>query len=220
MIKIYPSLMAADLLNLKEEIKRIEPFSDGFHIDIMDNHFVPNITFGADVANAIGNITSKQLWIHLMIENPENFIKKLSVPAQSIISFHFETINDHKSLIQEILSKNWLPSISIKPSTPVEKLSPLLADLDQVVIMSVEPGFAGQQFLSPVVEKIDSLLAYRKSKNLSFRIGMDGGINGENIEMLIQKGAEDFAIGSAFFTSNNPQNWITKLKNMDKKKRQ
>jgi ribulose-phosphate 3-epimerase len=220
MIKIYPSLMAADLLNIRQDIKRVEPLSDGFHIDIMDNHFVPNITFGADIAHAIAQITTKQLWIHLMIENPENFIHKLSLPAQTIISFHVEATADAQALIAIIKSKNWLPSISIKPSTPIETISPLLASLEQVVIMSVEPGFAGQQFLSPVVEKIDPLITHRKAKNLSFRIGMDGGINGENIEMLIEKGAQDFAIGSAFFNAQNPLDWINKLKEMDKKKRQ
>ena len=94
----------------------------------------------------------------------------------------------------------------------MEKITNLLNDVAQVVIMSVEPGFAGQQFLPAVVEKIDPLVAYRKSKNASFRIGMDGGINQENIQMLIEKGAEDFAIGSAFFSNNNPQEWIDLIK--------
>lgn len=220
MIKIYPSLMAADLLNIKQDIKRVEPFCDGFHIDIMDNHFVPNITFGADIAHAIAQITNKQLWVHLMIENPENFIPKLSLPAQSIISFHIEAATDAQALIAIIKSKSWLPSISIKPNTSIETISPFLASLEQVVIMSVEPGFAGQAFLSPVVDKIDPLIAHRKAKNLSFKIGMDGGINGENIEMLIEKGAQDFAIGSAFFKNPNSLDWIKKLKETDKKKRQ
>ena len=209
MIRIYPSLMAADLLNLTQEIKRFESLCDGFHIDIMDNHFVPNITFGADIANAIGAATSKQLWIHLMIENPRDFLKKLTVPAKSIISFHTETVKDHAALIRDIKARKWLASISIKPNTPIDTILPVVADLDQVVIMSVEPGFAGQQFLSSTVEKIAPLIAYRTSKNLNFKIGMDGGINKDNIQMLIDKNVDDVAIGSAFF--NNPD-WIKKFR--------
>src|SRR5579872_5653893 len=209
MIRIYPSLMAANLLNLKQEIKRFESLCDGFHIDIMDNRFVPNITFGADIANAIGAATSNQLWVHLMIENPRDFLKKLSLPSQSIISFHAESTNEYKALIQDIKSKKWLASISIKPSTSIDKALPVIAYLDQVVIMSVEPGFAGQQFLAPTIEKIAPLVSYRKSKNLNFRIGMDGGINKENIQMLIDKGVDDFAIGSAFFSDPD---WVKKLK--------
>ena len=211
MIKIYPSLMAANVLNLESQIKQLEQFCDGFHIDIMDNHFVPNITFGADTTNAIGKITNKQLWIHLMIENPQNFLEKLTVPSQSIISFHYEATQKIDDMVAAIKKKNWLASISLNPKTSAESVFPFLSELDQVVIMGVEPGFAGQPFLPPVVSKIEPLIMQRKAHKLSFRIGIDGGVNAENVVMLVEKGVQDIAIGSALFSHQNPKQFIEKI---------
>ncbi len=203
MAKIYPSLMAANLLDLANEIKKLEPYSDGFHIDVMDNHFVPNITFGIDTINAVAKATSKQLWVHLMVENPEKFISLINLPPNSIFSFHWEAKND-PSFITEIKEKGWLPSIALRPATNPETIFPVLKDIYQVLIMTVEPGFGGQRFLDSVVDKIDPLTNYRKAQNSDFKIGMDGGIDAENIAMLAQRGVDDFSIGSAIFNQSDP----------------
>ncbi len=203
MVKLYPSLMAADLLCLKEQINALDPLCDGYHLDIMDDHFVPNLTFGADMVQAIAAHTNKQIWLHLMIENVKQFLEKCTVPAHSLISFHIESQNKADEIINIIKENNWLPSIAINPKTNVERILPYLNIIDQVLIMSVEPGHSGQRFIPSVVNKVDQLLTIRKKKELSFQIGMDGGINQENISELARKGVDDFAIGSALFESDD-----------------
>lgn len=214
MIKLYPSLMAANLLNLEQEIKKAEHESDGFHIDIMDHHFVPNLTFGPETVNIIGRSTSKQLWLHLMIEDASLFMDQITIPANSIISFHAEAVPSIPEMIAIIKEKNWLPSIAIKPNTEIETIAPFLSTVDQVLLMSVEPGFAGQKFIESVIEKIKPLSDYRETNNAHFRIAMDGGINEYNFEKLVKSGVQDFAIGSAVFQQKDPEQFLSKLRKL------
>ncbi len=204
MIRIYPSLISANLLRLQEEITRLEPYCDGFHLDIMDNHFVPNLTFGADMVHAISEITKKQLWVHLMVDNPESWCDQLQLHDESILSFHFESTKHIPDMVKRIKEKNWQPSIAIKPKTDVRELFPCLNMMNQVLLMSVEPGFSGQQFLPSVVDKIEPLLKYKDEHQLQFSIGMDGGITKQNIGTLAQKGVHDFAVASAIFDQSDP----------------
>ena len=212
MINIYPSLMAANVLNLANEIKKLEPYCNGFHVDIMDNHFVPNLTFGIDTTNAIAQATKKQLWVHLMIERPEKMLPLLKLARKSIVSVHYEGM--HNKTIQMIKDHGWLASIALRPATSPDDITNLLPTIDQVLIMSVDPGFGGQIFLDSVVDKIEPLIAYRKKHNLSFTLGMDGGIDSENIEMLAQKGVQDFSIGSAIFKHKDPIAMLKSLQNL------
>jgi len=199
---------------MEDEIKKLEPYCDGFHLDIMDNHFVPNLTFGADMVNAISNVTNKQLWVHLMVDDPENWCDTLQLPSQTIFSFHFESTKDIGGIIKRIKENNWQPSIAIKPKTAVSELFPMLHMIDQVLIMSVEPGFSGQRFLPASVDTLKALVAHRNEKKLPFVIGMDGGISAENIQLLAQEGAQDFAIASALFDQSDPVAALQQLKKL------
>ncbi len=212
MIRIYPSLISANLLRLQDEIKLLEPYCDGFHLDIMDNHFVPNLTFGAGIIHAISAITDKQLWVHLMVDDPIQWCDTLQIPAESIFSFHFESTKDIPGIIKRIKEKQWQPSIAIKPETDITLLFPFLNDISQVLLMSVEPGFSGQRFLPSVIEKLEPLLKQRDKHQLSFTIGIDGGIDAENISMLAQRGVHDFAIASAIFDQPDPVAALQTLK--------
>lgn len=202
--QIFPSLMAADVLNLEFVIKRLEPHCDGFHIDIMDNHFVPNLTWGPGLTNAIARIAQKPLLVHLMVEKPEYMIDQLALTPRSVISFHIEATENVHDTIALIKTAGYTPSIAIKPSTSLEKIIPLLKnDLPHVLLMSVEPGFSGQKFLPNSVERLKQLVTIRKETKKLFIICMDGGINTENIGPLYQEGAQQFAVGSTVFDKHD-----------------
>lgn len=199
MARLFPSLMAADLLNLASIITALDPYCDGFHIDIMDDHFVPNITFGADMTNAIAKQAQKPCWVHLMINKPADFIEKLTLKQSSIITFHQEGCSNPEAIITLIRGRQCKAGIALKPATPVSAIAHILSLIDQVLIMSVEPGFSGQGYMASVETKIKELVNLKKNKNLSFSIAIDGGINTHNILMLKERGVDDFAIASALF---------------------
>lgn len=211
---IYPSLIAADLLHLGKVIEEFNPICDGFHIDIMDNHFVPNLTFGAAFANAIAKASHKPTWVHLMVEKPHEWIHLLELMPGSILSFHFENTTEKVQLIRRIREKNYKPSIAISPKTPIEEVLPLCNLVDQILIMSVEPGFYGQIFTESVIQKIEPLRLTREKQNLNFTIGMDGGINAKNIALLSEKGVDEFAAASAIFKSDDPVKAYEALKKL------
>ena len=203
MTQLYPSLIAANPINLERTITELQPYCHGFHVDIMDGQFCPNITFGIDTLHAIARTTTRQLWVHLMVEDPLAWIEKINVPVGTLLSFHFESKGVHKKIIKSIKEKKWRVGVAIKPKTSVEEIFSLLDEIDQVLIMSVEPGFSGQPFLAETVSKIDPLIGYRTSASLSYKIGMDGGINETNIQHLAHKQVDDLVIGSALFNKPN-----------------
>jgi len=211
MAKIYPSLMAGNLLDMQKDIKRLEPYCAGYHLDIMDDHFVPNITFGLDFIDAVNSVTAKPLWVQLMVENVDRWVDAISLNANSILSFHIESTKEIIAIIDRIKKKNIMPSISINPKTPVERIFPYLDVIDHVLIMSVEPGFSGQPFLPGVVDKVSQLTGYCFDANIKCKIGMDGGIDESNIAMLAQEGVDHFAIGSGIFGKKDIVEAIKKL---------
>jgi len=216
MIKIFPSLMSANILELKEEINKLEPHSDGFHLDVMDFHFVPNLTFGPNIINAVGKAASKELFVHLMIEHPEKFIDLLQLPENSIVAFHKTSTPKPSNLIKAIHKKGWKASIALDPDETIENVTPLLNELGQVLIMSVRPGFSGQEFIPQTLDKVKKLKTYRKKNKLDFRIAIDGGINEENLEEVIKAGADDIAMASAIFKAKDPVKALKKLKKIAK----
>lgn len=218
MAHIFPSLIAGDLLNLQKEIETLDSYVDGYHLDIMDNHFVPNLTWGPMFINAISQATYRTLWVHLMVDNPMNWTDLLFLPPGSIYTFHLEAKKEIPKLIKQIKEKKWLASIAINPKTSVEEIFPLLNAIDQVLVMSVEPGFSGQNFLSKVVEKVERLAAYRHTSGSTFDIGIDGGIDNNNISMLAEKGVNDFAIANGVFKATNSITKLQELKNLTQKK--
>lgn len=208
---LYPSLISADLLNLGTVIKNIDPYCAGYHLDVMDFHFVPNLTWGPAFLEAIAHATTKKLWVHLMVDNPELWIEKLNLPPQTIVTFHIETTNSVAHIIKLIQNKNWLPSIAISPKTDVSECFPFLASTYQILIMSVEPGRSGQQFMPPMMDKVDRLVEFRTFHKLDFRIGIDGGINKQNIHSVSKKGVDDIGVAHAIFGQQDPVTALQEL---------
>lgn len=212
---IAPSILAADFSVLKEEISKVEYFKDSWvHLDIMDNHFVPNLTFGPCVTKGIRKLTDHFLDTHLMVENPEKIVKPFAdIPVQ-LITFHYEETRFPFRLINLIKSLGSKVGISINPSTPFDVLTPFLKYVDLLLIMSVEPGFAGQKFIESSYDKIKAASNIRKEQNLDFLIEVDGGINETNIQNVIEIGANVVVLGSYFFENDFEviKSYLNKLK--------
>lgn len=202
-MEIFPSLISSDLLNLQKTIETLNDHCNGYHIDIMDNHFVPNLTWGHTFSNAIANITILPLHVHLMVDNPVDWIDRLRLRNQDIFIFHIEAIKVVRAvenIIFNIRNKGWKIGIAIKPQTDVSTVYKFLKDLDHVLIMSVEPGFSGQKFMPKVAEKVERLIERRDELALNFKIGMDGGIGKDNIKMLTELGVDQLGVASAIFS--------------------
>lgn len=210
--QVYPSIINANLLNIQSQLTLLDRHCPGYHIDVMDGYFVPNSTFGVAMVNAIAReSTTTHQWVHLMVINPEFYIATMQLLPGSLVTFHFETNIEIKKTSALIKEKKWKASIAISPKTAPEKLFPYLHDFDQVLVMSVEPGFSGQPFLTESVEKVALLNAYRQTAGLQFRIGIDGGVSLANCVQLAQVGVDDFAVASAIFESQDPVDAITRM---------
>lgn len=217
MSKIFPSLIASDLLNLGTTIKELDPLCAGYHIDIMDNHFVPNLTWGTMFANAIDQATPHPSWVHFMVDNPKILISRLNTKANSIITIHIEHIDKDGDIIKFIREKKLRPSVALSPKLPVEKILPLIGkDIDHVLIMSVEPGFSGQVFMPDVISKVKALAEYRTKKSINLTISMDGGINETNIQQLIKAGVDEFAVAAGVFKQKQPKKALAALIELSK----
>lgn len=217
MFEIWPSLISADLLDLKGAMHRLDPHCRGYHIDIMDNHFAPNLTWGAQFANAIAAHTQKPLWIHLMIDSPELFLDKLRLPEGTYITFHIETESNINGLIEEIKKKGWRPSVALNPETCIEAVFPFLEHLEQIVIMSVDPGFSGQQLIPDTLEKILPLVHTLQTRKLQIPIAIDGGITRSNIMKIHNLGVSQFGIASGIFAHDRPTEELEHLYALNKK---
>src|SRR5262245_4796884 len=154
MPSLYPSLIAADQLNLKAAIQLLEDHCHGFHADVMDGHFVPTLTWGPPTVNALDRITSKPLWVHLMVTDPATVIAQLHLKPDSLVSFHLESTSNPKSIINRIEEKKWRSSLAISPKTDLKTTFDLLSSIDHLLIMSVEPGAGGQAFIPETLAKI------------------------------------------------------------------
>jgi ribulose-phosphate 3-epimerase len=216
MLKVFPSLISANVLKLEQEIKLLEPHCAGFHLDVMDFHFVPNLTWGPVFINAIRKITHKQLHVHLMVDNPEKYLDVCLLQPGDIISVHPESRSaiSLPALLYEIKIRGLIPSIALKPSTPLEAAITLQAPLEHILLMSVEPGFSGQPFISRIFSKLQALVQFRNAHNLKFAIAMDGGINQKNIKQLADTGVNQVAIASAIFSSYNQVQALQTLQHM------
>ncbi|SDJ02840.1 ribulose-phosphate 3-epimerase [Salimicrobium halophilum] len=215
MTKIAPSILASDFANLGTEIKDVEQKgADYIHVDVMDGKFVPNISIGIPVVEAIGPITSLPLDVHLMIENPENYVEAFAKAGASIITVHQEaTAHLHRTL-QLIKNQGVKTGVVINPGTPVEVLKPILSEADLVLIMSVNPGFGGQDFIPATLKKIEQLDTWRKeNETFTYEIEVDGGVNEETASRCKHAGADVLVAGSAIFKSGNRQEAIEKIRN-------
>ena len=197
MVKIAPSILAADLLNIKNEVINVDDAGAEFiHIDVMDGHFVPNLSFGYNMVKTLRPITKKILDVHLMISPVEPFIKEFINAGSDIISFHPEADKNTKEIISIIKKSNCKVGIAVHPNIKIEEIKEFLNDVDLVIIMTVIPGFGGQKFLEDQVQKISELKEIRKNINAKYEIEIDGGINYQTSKICIDKGADILVAGS------------------------
>jgi ribulose-phosphate 3-epimerase len=200
MTKIAPSILSADFARLGKEIENVEKAgADYIHVDVMDGHFVPNITIGPLIVEAIKPITSLPLDVHLMIENPDKYIPNFARAGASIITVHQEACIHLHRTIQLIKASDSKAGVVINPATPAEVLLPILADVDLVLVMSVNPGFGGQSFIPGTLKKIEQLAVWRKEMNLNFELEVDGGVNTQTAKQCTDAGADVLVAGSAVF---------------------
>lgn len=204
MIKIAPSILSANFAKLGDEVKEVEQAgAQVIHIDVMDGHFVPNITMGPIVVEALRPITKLPLDVHLMIENPDDYIEQFAKAGADWISVHVEACRHLHRTIQLIRSFGVKPGVVLNPHTPIESIQHILEDIDFVLFMTVNPGFGGQKFISSVVPKIENLTKIIKERGLDIEIEIDGGINAETIVPCAQAGASIFVAGSAIYNKEN-----------------
>jgi ribulose-phosphate 3-epimerase len=200
LVELAFSILAADFPHLAEEIGRAERGGGTIvHVDVMDGHFVPNITFGPPVVQAIRPVTKLPLDCHLMIENPDDFIPEFAKAGADMISVHWEACPHLNRTLQHIIDHGVLAGVVINPATPVDFLIEVLPMVHHVLVMSVNPGFGGQKFLPRSVERIAELRRMRHEMGLNFRIEVDGGISEETVESVVQAGADMLVAGSAIF---------------------
>jgi len=207
--KISPSILSADFTRLGEEIKAVERAgADYIHIDVMDGHFVPNITIGPMIVEAAKRVTNLPLDVHLMISDPDRYIDAFADAGADILTVHTETINHLHRTLQYIRDKNVRAGISLNPATPLNVLEYVMDVLDMVLIMSVNPGFGGQKFIPGVIPKIRQLKEMIDKRGLKTEIEVDGGIGPETIHQVSSAGADVFVAGSAIFYSDDYEKTI------------
>ncbi|PTE43097.1 ribulose-phosphate 3-epimerase [Staphylococcus equorum] len=200
MAKLYPSLLSTDFLKLQEELTALEEAGvDGVHFDVMDGQFVPNISIGLPILEAVRKGTRLPIDVHLMIEKPEKYVELFADYGADMISVHVEATPHIHRVIEQIKNKNVKAGVVINPGTPLDAILPVIKMVDFVLVMTVNPGFGGQSFISDTVVKLDQLSKIKDELNLEFEIEVDGGINNETVETVINHGATMLVAGSYFF---------------------
>ncbi|WP_220729602.1 ribulose-phosphate 3-epimerase [Apilactobacillus zhangqiuensis] len=216
MIKVAPSILSADYLNLQKDIEKVEKDAELLHIDVMDGSFVPAISYGPNWVPQIRKISNLVLDVHLMVVNPERFVDEFADKGADIIGVHVEATPHIHRALQMIKNKGVKAEVVINPGTPVEAIKPVLYMVDQVLVMTVNPGFGGQKFLDETVKKIKQLDDIKKAEGYDFDIEIDGGVNNETVKAAAKAGATVAVAGSYVFGAENPAERIQAIKDATK----
>ena len=211
---VAPSILSADFGNLEREIKMLDRSAAGWvHIDVMDGVFVPNISFGFPVMKAVRKATSKVLDVHLMIVDPEKYVKRFAEAGADYVIFHHEACADPRAAIAEIKAAGAKAGVSIKPATPVEEILDYLSELDLVLVMSVEPGFGGQSFMPASLDKVRTLRQEIDERGYNCILEIDGGISAKNAREVFDAGVDVVVAGSSVFNAESPEQAIVDILN-------
>jgi ribulose-phosphate 3-epimerase len=209
-VRIAPSILSADFANLEAELATIS-HADLIHVDVMDGHFVPNLTLGVPVVKRLSEVTSVPLDVHLMIDSPEKWVAQYAQYAGSV-TFHYEAASNPRLVISEIRRAGAKAAMSIKPGTSFSEVSELVEELDMLLVMTVEPGFGGQSLIQTTVPKVTEAFDYARSKGLDLSIQVDGGVTAENIKELSSAGADTFVAGTTVFRAPDRNFEIDRLR--------
>ena len=212
MIRVAPSMLSADFLHLEKDVELVNEHADLFHLDVMDGVFVPNISFGFPIVEAIAKKSTKPLDVHLMIVKPENYVDRFVKVGADMISFHVNATEDPAAVLAQIHSHGVQAGLVINPDLPVESLFPYLKDCDFVMLMSVFAGFGGQKFIEETYDRVRALKAEIQRQGLNIPIEIDGGVSAANSKALAEAGAEILVAGSAVFKAEDPAAVIQQMK--------
>jgi ribulose-phosphate 3-epimerase len=212
MVQIAPSMLAADFLHLEKDVEMVNNYADLFHLDIMDGVFVPNLSYGFPVVEAIASMAKKPLDVHLMIVHPENYVKRFAEIGAGMISFHLNATENPDAVLATIRESGAKAGLVINPDIPVESLYPHLKNCDYILLMSVFAGFGGQKFIEDTYQRVRTLKAEIDRQGLSIPIEVDGGVSASNAAALVEAGAEMLVAGSAVFKAKSPKEVIEAMR--------